>query len=136
MYNMTVFKPPRWWAEKKRFVYDNKTHRQMEFPTWDSLVGFLYNLSEIKLKKKSDAALITPALFKPNTTRSNKSTISWQRWAAVDVDEIKIEGSVEDYVRNNFDQYNYVCYSTASSTRDHPKFRLIFSLTDNVMAEE
>jgi len=136
MYSITVFKPPRYWAEKKRFVYDNKTHRRMGFKTWDQFVGFLYDLSKYKLEKKSDASLITPALFKPNTTRSNKSTVSWQGWAAVDVDELEIEGEVEEYVRTHFDQYNYVCYSTASSTISHPKFRLVFALSDNVVAEK
>ena len=124
---MTIFKSPRWWDAQNRFVYDNKTHRRMDFESWDKFTLFLYKLSKRKLNGKQDAELITPAIFKPDTTRKNENVIQWSGWAAVDVDDLVIEGDLEDVLRNRFGEYDYVVYSTASSTDDHPKFRVVFN---------
>ena len=37
---------------------------------------------------------------------------------------------------HKYEQYRYVCYSTASSTKEHPKFRLVFPLTRWVEKDE
>ena len=128
MYSMTIFKSPRWWDKENRYVYDNKTHRRMDFESWPVFTSFLYKLSRRKLNGKQDAELITPAIFKPNTTRKNENVIAWAGWAAVDVDDVTFDGNLEDELRHRFGDYNYVCYSTASSSDTLPKFRLVFHL--------
>lgn len=128
MYSLTVFKSPRWWDEQQRYVYDNKTHRRMDFESWELFTSFLKQLSERPLNGKQDAELISPAVFKPDSTRKNDNVVNWGGWAAVDVDELQIDGDVNDYIRSRFGDWDYVIYSTASSTIDKPKFRIIFRL--------
>lgn len=132
MYSLTVFKPPRWWEKEQRFVYDNKTHRRIDFDSWLKFQNFLYKLSERKLDGKQDAELITPAVFKPDTTRGNANVLAWAGWAAVDVDDVTFDGDLKDELYNRFGDYDYVCYSTASSSDALPKFRLVFNLTAEV----
>ena len=136
MYKITIFKSPRWWKEKQRFVYDNKTHRSMSFDTWDMFVGFLENLSKKSISKKQDAQLISPAIFKPNSKRRNDNVIGWSQWCAVDVDNVEIERDVKDYVDSITSDWAYFCYSTASSTTDTPKFRIVFPLNRNLEKSE
>jgi hypothetical protein len=135
MYSLTVFNSPRWWEEKQRFVYDNKTHRRLDFSSWDKYVNFLRRLSQRELAGKQDAQLISPAIFKPETTRANANVVAWAGWAAVDVDDNIFEGDLEQILKDKFGDYNYVCYSTASSTIDHPKFRLVFELSNHIDQE-
>lgn len=132
MYSMTIFKSPRWWDKENRYVYDNKTHRRMDFESWSKFTSFLYKLSERKLNGKEDAELITPAIFKPNTTRKNDNVIAWAGWAALDVDDITFDGELEKELHSRFGDYDYVCYSTASSSEAQPKFRLVFHLNGHV----
>jgi len=129
---MTIFKSPRWWDKENRYVYDNKTHRRMDFESWPVFTSFLYKLSKRELNGKQDAELITPAVFKPNTTRKNENVIAWAGWAAVDVDDVTFDGDLEDELHHRFGDYNYVCYSTASSSDTLPKFRLVFHLSAEV----
>jgi hypothetical protein len=133
---MTVFKPPRWWEEKQRYVYDNKTHRRMDFESWDKFERFLYKLSERPLNGKQNAELVSPAIFKPDTPRRNVNVTAWAGWAAVDVDDVEINGELNAFVSQLAGSWRYVCYSTASSKRDKPKFRLIFDLDRSVPAAE
>ena len=131
-YSVTIFKAPRWWEEENRFVFDNKTHRRMDFASWEQFSNFLYKLSERKLEGKQDAELISPAIFEDGTTRKNANVLAWAGWAAVDVDDHVFEGDLEGELRKRFGHYRYVCYSTASSTHDHPKFRLVFDVAGQV----
>lgn len=132
MYSMTIFKSPRWWDKENRYVYDNKTHRRIDFESWDKFANFLRKLSERKLNGKQDAELISPAVFKPNSTRKNDNVICWAGWAAVDVDDIEIDGDVNDYIRSRYGDWDYIVYSTASSTIDKPKFRILFRLAEPI----
>lgn len=132
MYQLTVFKSPRWWENQQRFVYDNKTHRRMDFDTWEKFTDFFRQLSNRPLEGKQDAELISPAVFKPDSTRKNDNVLAWAGWAAVDVDELEIDGDVNDYIRSRFGDWDYIIYSTASSTIDKPKFRIIFRLGESV----
>ena len=132
MYALTIFKSPRWWEEKQRFVYDNKTHRRMSFDTWDKFIYFFEKLSERPLYDKQDAELISPAVFKPDSTRKNDNVLGWAGWAAVDVDDVTIDGDLKEYLVNRFGDYDFICYSTASSTPAQPKFRLVFRLSGQV----
>ena len=115
-------------------IYDNKTEKRMDYNSFDELEKVLYSLSESKkYKKKKDAPLISPATYVPDTTRANAHVVNWAGWAAVDVDDY--EGDIKD-IEKKYSKYRYVCYSTASSTKEKPKFRLIFPLTSNVEADD
>ena len=119
---------------KNRF--DNKTHKKLEVKGFDQLEQLLYSLSEHPLKGKEDAQLISPATYTDGTTRANKNVLSWSNWCAVDVDDFEFEGDLKDVLYDKFGHYRYVCYSTASSTEDLPKFRLVFPLTGDVRADD
>ena len=127
MYELTIF--------KNRF--DNKTHRRMKFDDWESFTALLSDLSNVPKKSKQDAELISPAIYTDDTTRSNKNVEYWGKWAAVDVDDYDVKGEhLESVITSMFHKFNYVCYSTASSTSDTPKFRLVFDLNRTVKKDE
>jgi len=120
-------------------IYDNKTNKRMRFGEWDELESLLYKLAKVETFKpskdkfqKGGAKLISPAAYEPGTTRANKNVLRWD-WACIDVDEY--DGSFDDIIKN-FGDYYYVCYSTGSSTVIHPKFRLVFPLTQSVKADK
>lgn len=127
MYSLTIF--------KNRF--DNKTNKCMDFGSWDEFVNLLCNLSQ-KEETKQTAALISPAVYTKGTTRSNKHVECWGNWAAVDVDDLLLDSDVTitDYISERFSDYDFVCYSTASSKTNHPKFRLVFNLMDVVQRDD
>ena len=81
------------------------------------------------MKGKLDAELISPAIYEAGSTRANKNVLGWAGWAAVDVDDWHFTGDLKDELGDRFPTWAYICYSTASSTADQPKFRLIFKLT-------
>jgi len=126
MYSLTIFKS----------LWDNKTHRRIDLDTWGDLKTLLYSLSKIPLKDKRSAQLISPATYFPNTTRANKNVDNWAKWAAVDVDEWKTNGDLYDTLVTRFHAWDFICYSTASSSIEQPKFRLVFPLNRNVQASE
>jgi hypothetical protein len=136
MYSMTVFKSPRWWEKEQRYVYDNKTHRRLDFDSWERLEKFFYKLSERELNGKQEAELITPAVFKADSPRRNVNVLAWAGWCAVDVDDAEIEGDVNAFVSQLAGFWRYVCYSTASSKISKPKFRLIFELDRHLQQSE
>jgi len=123
-------------------IFDNKTHRRMEFDSFDELESLLYELSRVpgyKPKKeerfcKDASPLITPAIFKPGTTRSNANVDCWAKWAAIDVDEYPV-GGYDDAVKA-FSLYRSVIYSSASSKKEHPKFRVVLELTCAISADK
>ena len=114
-------------------IFDNKTSQKLKFKDFDSFEKALYGLSERKIKTKKDAPLMSPAVYKENTTRSNKNVDYWSQWCAIDVDDY--EGDLND-VRNIFNGYRFICYSTASSKIDTPKFRVVFPLTTTIHNEK
>jgi hypothetical protein len=113
-------------------IYDNKTEKSMEFSNWQQFEALLYQLSTAKLKDKKAAQLISPASYIKDTTRANKNVTGWGGWAAIDVDDHEFKGDLENELRSRFGNWYYVCYSTASSTDDFPKFRLVFPLTSSI----
>lgn len=125
-------------------VYDNKTHKRMNFSDFDRFEKLLYNASKeqgykpIKGEKSKRKAspLMSPAIYKPNTTRKNDNVVAWAGWAAVDVDDHEFEGNLEQELYNRFGEHYYICYSTASSTVQSPKFRLVFPLKTHVNQEK
>ena len=109
----------------------------MEFSSLDKFEGLLYDLSKqpgYKPKKgeyKRGSPLISPASYKDTSSRKNDNVIQWNRWAALDVDEY--ETTFEDALRV-FQKYYFICYSSASSTKERTKFRVVLPLTDVVPA--
>lgn len=136
MKSVTIFKSPRWWEEEQRYVYDNKTHRRMDFPTWEAFVGFLQMLSTRPLKGKQNAELISPAIYEPGTKRSNKNVLAWAGWAAVDVDGWQRDGDPIKVLGAKLKHWDHCIYSTASSREDNIKFRIVFNLSRPVQADE
>ncbi len=116
--------------------YDTNTAKRMDFSSFDELEKLFYALSKINLPSKESAKLISPATYHEGTTRKNANVVDWGGWACIDVDDWKIEGDVKDAVFAKFGKYRFVCYSTASSTRELPKFRVVFALTRRVMADQ
>ena len=119
MYSLTIFKS----------AYDNKTHRTMDFDSWDEFVDLLRNLSTQPLKGKSEAPLISPAVYKEGTTRANRNVKEWGHWACVDVDDY--EGDINGLL-NLYDDHNICIYSTASSLPEKVKCRIVFDLDRRV----
>ena len=113
-------------------IFDNKTEKRMDFSGWEQFEALLYSLSKVERKSKQDAQLISPAVYEPNTTRANKNVTAWAGWAAVDVDDHEFKGNLKDELRLKYGHWKYICYSTASSTNDSPKFRLVFLLEGQV----
>jgi len=112
-----------------------KTDQRMDFDSFDELEQLLYKLSNQPLASKKDAVLISPATYKPDTTRKNDNVVEWSGWCAVDVDDFEFIGDLENELYNRFGNWRYVCYSTASSKVSQPKFRLVFPLTEPVRQE-
>lgn len=120
-------------------TFDNKTHRVMEFDTWEKFEILLYGLSEKKGQKggRDSSPLISPARYRVDTTRSNKSVEVWSGWACLDVDDFVCSSEhLEQTLYEKFGEYYYICYSTASSTIEQPKFRLVFPLTKEVVSKD
>lgn len=126
-YKLTIFKN----------TFDNETHRTMEFSTWEEMEHLFFSLSKTKGKKGgyNSSPLISPATYLPDTTRANKNVDCWNSWCALDVDDFKFSGDLAEELRERFGMYKYLCYSTASSSPEQPKFRLVFPLTESVQAE-
>jgi len=134
MYSLTIFKN----------IFDNKTHRSMTVDSWDAFEGLLYGMSRKVGEKGGDnsSVLISPSVYIKDSTRSNKNVISWGRWACLDVDDFSLDASdnilvtLQQELENRFGVYHYVCYSTASSKEEQPKFRIVFPLTKEVVAKD
>lgn len=114
--------------------FDNKTHRKMNFADKDQFLGFLSQLSKKPLEGKRNAQLISPAVYIDGSTRANKNVSHWAGWCAVDVDDYVFEGKLKEVLDEKL-SWGYICYSTASSTIEQPKFRLVFQIKGNVPAE-
>jgi hypothetical protein len=115
-------------------IYDNKTDKRMDYTSFDEFEAILYKLSEsTKYPTKKDAPLLSPAIYQPDTTRANDNVVGWGGFGILDIDDY--EGDMKD-IESKYDKYRYVCYSTASSTVESPKFRLVFPLTCNVDTDD
>lgn len=137
MIDLTLFKSP----------YDVETTNKIEFNSFSAFERWLYRLARLPTMKPEKgkpiephhAPLISPAIYQTpksdakedKITRLNKTVVKWARWAALDVDDFK--GKLEDIDSQGF--YS-VIYSTASSTEEHLKFRMVFPLTDDVYADD
>lgn len=123
-----------------RSIFDNQTNNRFTFDSFEKFSNALYKISQKKAVKpqrgqrsKRDAALISPAVYTKNTTRANDNVIRWGGWAALDVDDYDVSFEESLQVFNN---YEYVCYSSASSTKEHPRYRIVFALSDVVEKDD
>ena len=99
----------------------------MDYESFDQFETILYRLAESdKYPTKSEAPLISPATYLPDSTRANDNVVSWGGFGILDVDDFV--GDIKE-IEKHYEQYRYFCYSTASSSLDNPKFRLVFPLT-------
>jgi len=117
-------------------IFDNKTNKRIDAPDFDAFESVLYDLSKKPFASKDKAMLMSPAIYEKDTTRKNDNVIEWAGWCAVDVDDYIPEGDLKDELVKRFSAYRFVCYSTASSTSDRPKFRLVFPLNKPVQKEK
>ena len=125
-YSLTLFKS----------VFDNKTAKRMDFTSYHQFERLLFDLAQQNRKDKKSAPLISPAVYIENTTRANDNVTGWAGWCAVDVDEHVFEGDLEKELIDRYGNWNHVVYSTASSTKEHPKFRIVFPLSIHVPKEK
>ena len=122
-------------------IYDNTTSKRVDFDSFDSFENALSTISTkpgYKLKKGERVQkgmklteLISPALYREQTTRANANVIEFGGFAMLDVDDHRSgDGeSLEYELCSTFPNTMFVCYSTSSSTFDFPKFRLLFPLS-------
>lgn len=111
--------------------------KEYQFKDWNAFTEFLRLMSTRKLKGKKDAELISPAIFEPGTTRRNANVLAWAGWAALDVDDHHFSYSeLKNDLLARYSHWDFVCYSTASSTADKPKFRLVFNLSRYIKQED
>lgn len=113
-------------------IYDNKTDKRITLNSVEKFERFLHKMSAVEYDNKGDANLMSPAYFGMDTTRANDNVVKWSRWAAIDIDGYQTD-NVEIDLQSKYGKYHYICYSTASSTRERPKFRLVFPLTSDVI---
>jgi len=131
-YSLTIFKN----------TFDNQTHRRMVFESWTEFEKLLYDLSNREGRKggRDSSPLISPASYYDVTTRSNKNVSSWGGWACLDVDDYVVHSDttrspvecLKQQLQERYGRFYYVCYNTASSKTEQPKFRLVFPLTRKV----
>ena len=136
MFSLTVFSS----------IFDNKTDTRVDFETFDQFEKALYHLATMpgyKAKRGEKtprgvkpSPLISPAVYKQDTTRANANVKEWAGWAAIDVDNHEFNGDLKNELHSRFGDWYYICYSTASSTVSFPKFRLVFPLTRAVESNE
>ena len=130
MFQVTVFKN----------IYDNRTDMSLKFQTYEEFESMLYHCSKMrgyKPKKEErfhpDASpLISPANYIPGTTRANKNVTHWTPIALMDVDDYS---NGFDAALQTFSDYKFVCYSSASSTKEKPKFRVVLPLSRSLPAD-
>lgn len=113
--------------------YDTDTERFCDVDSFDTLEGVMQNQFKKPFRTKQDAFLISPAIYRPETTRANANVVEWSKWIAVDVDEEKPETLEKTF--EELKAYRGFAVSTASSSKKQPKFRLFLDLTSKVSAE-
>ena len=120
-------------------LFDTDISKQMEFSDWDKFKDFLFSVSKMdgakfdknKGKNQKCTPLISPASYLGGS-RKNDCVKAWSGWAALDIDDYIIKDTVQADMLSKFGEYSFVCYSTASSTLESPKFRIVLPLTCNV----
>tara|TARA_B110000285_G_scaffold231620_1_gene300758 strand:+ start:107 stop:1048 length:942 start_codon:yes stop_codon:yes gene_type:complete len=117
-------------------IYDNKTKKRVNYKDFKSFEKTLYQLAAKPLAGKHDAMLMSPATYLPDTTRANANVVNWGGWCAIDVDDHESTGDLKNELASRFGSLYYICYSTASSTKSLPKFRLVFPIIRPIEVSE
>ena len=115
---------------------DGKT---LSYSSWEEFVKYLKHLSNYEgLKPGRDeeeapnhSPLISPAFFKKGEKRRKDAVIGWAGWAALDIDDYK--GDIDDFDNRGF---QCVLYSTASSRKESPAFRVVVPLRSWIKGED
>lgn len=127
-------------------IYDTNTSNCLELKSWDHLCSVLEKLSKKpgfkpakgeRLNGRKPSQLISPAYYKEGTTRANANVVAWAGWAALDMDSYIFENpeNFQQELIDKYGKYEFVCYSTSSSRKEHPKFRMVFPLTEYLQNE-
>ena len=114
-------------------LYDNTTHKTIRKSNWNDFKRFFRSLSQLDhYANKSTAPLISPAIYKEDTRRSNANVKAWGGWCALDVDShpFKSKEEIQLFMKEKHSEKAHICYSTASSSIEKPKFRLVFPLSE------
>lgn len=127
-------------------VYDNVTKNQIEFQTFDRFNAALqafsttpgYKPNRGERSKRKSTSLISPALYKKDSTRANANVVEFGGFIMLDVDDNRFGNgdSLEYELCSKYSDVKFICYSTASSTFEHPKFRLVLPLTRWIQYDE
>ena len=139
-YSLTIFKN----------TFDNKTHRSMEVDSWDAFEGLLYGMKRKEGEKGgNNSVLLLVLVVISKTLREVIRTLflGSSLRLCLDVDDFRMDrnehsdtsdvvATLEKELEERFGEYYYVCYSTASSTEEQPKFRLVFPLTKEVVVKD
>lgn len=112
----------------------------MGFDTWESVESLLLQLSKEDgykpskgEKTKKGSPLISPAIYHKKSKRCNADVQGWGGWAALDVDDYSC--SYQEAIAP-FQAYRHVIYSSASSTIEHPKFRVVIPFNRHIAKDE
>jgi len=120
-------------------IFDNKTHRCGEFENWQHFSDCLHNLytqpgyKPKRDEKRKGSPLISPALYKPDSTRANANVEFWAGWAALDIDDYS--GDAESVIET-FKNCQAIVYNSSSSRIEKPKFRVVLALDRYIAASE
>ena len=127
-------------------IFDNDASNSIEFKNWESFERFLYDLSNrsaFKPKRgeripwgKKSALLLSPANYNETNLRRNVNVLDWT-WCALDVDDHDFDPELDlkDQLVERIGDYYFIISSTASSKREHVKFRLIFPFKTKLPAD-
>ena len=130
-------------------IYDNNTSRRVDFSSFDQFDMALESLSKkagykpkkgekLWQSKTKSTELISPALYSSGTTRANANVLEFGGFAMMDIDEHDFGNgdNLEYELCTTYSDTKFICYSTASSTYEKPKFRLLFPLTRWIKRDE
>lgn len=130
-YDLTIF----------RHVFDNSTKQKVELNSWNELENLLRGLAKLPGYKPrkgekfnpNSSPLISPANYEANTTRANRNVTHWSSCLIMDIDDYS---NGFDAALETFKDVKFICYSSASSTKEHPKFRMVIETSRNIPADE
>lgn len=105
----------------------------MEVYLWGQFVEFLKELSKFKFSTKNEAPLISPAVYPIGRTRKNENVESVS-FIMLDVDNG--QAFHPNRVADKFAAVPYLLYTTASATRENPRYRLCLETTRSMTPQE
>jgi len=106
-----------------------------KYPNWEAFTDMLYDCFKLPAKKADRnlvidhkaSMLLSPAVYENGTKRKNENVKYWGGWVSLDVDDSPTP--LDEVIKTlNERDVKYVCYSTASCTKEHLKYRILFCL--------